>query len=231
MTILVKKDINLSTAATSFLQEYLEHIQAVNQKDIYEGLNNHQILKNKFIFKIYQLENLDLAHVDTHFDGKQLQVFANIWNEESTNIGSIILDDDLKSALKQDSYPTLLIHGGPFKEVVTDEYGDDKIVDGVEPYHLTLEIHQSEPRNSSIQKLDTAYHQAFKTENSLVNFAKNLIRCFAVLGLIMGLGFMYFGFLLTGVLVIIAFFGFNLYTLLLADTHSNANVSQQRINP
>ncbi|WP_164505110.1 hypothetical protein [Companilactobacillus hulinensis] len=41
----------------------------------------------------------------------------------------------------------------------------------------------------------------------------------AVFGLLLGLGLMFLGFFLTSLMVIIAFFGVNSYTLLLADTH------------
>jgi len=131
-------------------------------------------------------------------------------------------------ALAQDSYPTLSIAGGNYKKVVTDEYGEDSIVDGFEPYQLTLAVHKAEPIDNRVEKIDTIYHYAFKSEQSLVTISKNMMRCFAIFGLLLGLGFMFLGFFLTGLMVIIAFFGVNSYTLLLADTHMQTE--RQRVN-
>lgn len=229
MTILINKKINLTEDSDTFIQQYIDYIRDVNPKDLYEGLNNKQILKNKFIFQIYQLENLDLTNIDLHVTNNTVYVLARFWNAKIVNIGSIPLTNSLKIALAQDSYPTLSITGGSYKKVVTDEYGEDKIQDGFEPYQLTLEIHKADPIEYKSQKIDTVYHRAFKDENSLITLSKNLMRCFAVFGLVLGLGFMFLGFFLTGLMVIIAFFGVNSYTLLLADTHA-MQTQQQRIN-
>ncbi|WP_193322468.1 hypothetical protein [Companilactobacillus paralimentarius] len=43
--------------------------------------------------------------------------------------------------------------------------------------------------------------------------------CFALFGLALGLGFMFLGFFMTGLMVIVAFFGANSYTLILSDTY------------
>jgi hypothetical protein len=53
------------------------------------------------------------------------------------------------------------------------------------------------------------------------------MRCFAIFGLLLGLGFMFLGFFLTGLMVIIAFFGVNSYTLLLADAHMTQTQRQR----
>lgn len=42
---------------------------------------------------------------------------------------------------------------------------------------------------------------------------------FALIGLVLGIGFMFLGFLMTGLVVIIAFFDFNSYTLLLSNSY------------
>ncbi|WP_338214508.1 hypothetical protein [Companilactobacillus muriivasis] len=228
MTILINKNINLSADSKTFIEQYINYVHDVNPKDIYEGLNNKQILKNKFIFQIYQLENLDLADVDLHVTNNTVYVLARFWNSKIINIGTIPLTKGLKMALAQDSYPTLSIAGGNYKKVVTDEYGEDSIVDDFEPYQLTLAVHKAEPIDNRVEKIDTIYHYAFKSEQSLVTISKNMMRCFAVFGLLLGLGFMFLGFFLTGLMVIIAFFGVNSYTLLLADTHMQTE--RQRVN-
>ncbi|CAJ1178149.1 hypothetical protein [Companilactobacillus nantensis] len=228
MTILINKKINLNEDSDTFIQQYIEYLQDVNPKDLYEGLSNKQILKNKFIFKINQLENLDLVNVDLHITNNVIYVLARFWNSKIINVGAIPLTKSLKMALAQDSYPTLAIDGGNCKKVVTDENGEDTIIDYFEPYQLTLQIHKAEPVNCNVEKIDTLYHRTFKSEQSLITISKNLMRCFAVFGLLLGLGFMFLGFFLTGLMVIIAFFGVNSYTLLLADTHMQTQ--QQRVN-
>ncbi|MFC6177645.1 hypothetical protein ACFQAV_12575 [Companilactobacillus huachuanensis] len=228
MTILINKNINLSADSETFVKKYINYVHGVNPKDIYEGLNNKQILKNKFIFKIYQLENLDLADVDLHVTNNTVYVLARFWNSKIINIGTVPLTKGLKLALAQDSYPTLAISGGSFKKVVTNEYGEDSVVDCFEPYQMTLMVHKAEPIDNHVEKIDTIYHYAFKSEQSLVTISKNMMRCFAIFGLILGLGFMFLGFFLTGLMVIIAFFGVNSYTLLLADTHMQTQ--RQRVN-
>ena len=227
MTILIKKNITLTEDSTSFIQKYINYVKDVNPKDLYEGLDNKQILKNKFIFQLYQLENLDLANVDLHIANNKIYILTSFWNSEIKNIGSIPLSNSLKIALNQDFYPTLKITGGNYKKVVTNEYGEDNVIDYFEPYQLTLEIHRADPREYKSQKIDTIYNRAFKSEQSLITLSKALMRCFAVFGLLLGLGFMFLGFFLTGLMVIIAFFGVNCYTLLLADTHMQTQ--RQRI--
>jgi len=219
MTILINKKITLTGDSATFIQRYIDHVNDVNPDDLYEGLNNKQILKNKFIFKLYQLENLDLANVDLHVANNTVYVLARFWNSDIINVGSIPLTNGIKLALAQESYPTLSITGGNCKKVVTDEYGEDHIEDDFEPYQLSLEIHQADPVDYKSEKIDTLYHRAFKSENSLITLSKNLMRFFAIFGLILGLGFMFLGFFITGLMVIIAFFGVNSYTLLLADVH------------
>lgn len=228
MTILINKKINLTEDSDTFIQQYIDYLQDVNPKDLYEGLSNKQILKNKFIFKINQLENLDLVNVDLHITNNTIYVLARFWNSKIIKVGAILLTKSLKMALAQDSYPTLAISGGNYKKVVTDENGEDIIVDGFEPYQLILQIHKAEPVNYNVEKIDTLYHRTFKSEQSLITISKNLMRCFAVFGLLLGLGFMFVGFFLTGLMVIIAFFGVNSYTLLLADTHMQPQ--RQRVN-
>lgn len=228
MTILINKKINLTKDSDAFIQQYIEYLQDVNPKDLYEGLSNKQILKNKFIFKINQLENLDLVNVDLHVTNNTIYVLGRFWNSKIVNLGAIPLTKPLKMALAQDSYPTLSISGGNYKKVVTDKNGEDTIVDHFEPYQLILQIHKAEPINYNVEKIDTLYHRTFKSEQSLITISKNLMRCFAVFGLLLGLGFMFLGFFLTGLMVIIAFFGVNSYTLLLADTHMQPQ--RQRVN-
>jgi len=228
MTILINKKITLTEDSNTFIQQYINHVHDVNPNDLYEGLNNKQILKNKFIFKIYQLKNLDLANIDLHIADNTVYVLARFWNSKIINVGSIPLTNGVKIALAQDSYPTLSISGGHCKTVITDEYGEDKIEDSFEPYQLSLEIHQADPIDYKSEKIDTLYHQTFKSEASLISLSKNLMRFFAIFGLILGLGFMFLGFFLTGLMVIIAFFGVNSYTLLLADVHMQPQPQSQR---
>lgn len=219
MTILTKKELFLTEDSEAFIQNYVDYLHEVNPKDIYEGLSNKQILKNKFIFKLYQLENLDSINVDLHIANNTVYVLARFWNSKIVKIGSIPLTNSLKMALANESYPALNITGGNYKKVVTNEFGEDHIEDRFEPYHLTLVIYKADTTNYKSAQIDSVYHRAFKTEQSLITLSKNLMRCFAVFGLVLGLGFMFLGFFLTGLMVIIAFFGVNSYTLLLADTH------------
>ncbi|PMD67831.1 hypothetical protein [Companilactobacillus nuruki] len=219
MTILTNKKITLNKDTRTFIQEYINYVRDVNPEDIYEGLNNKQIIGNKFIFKMYQLENLDLANVDLHIENNRVFVLARFWNSQIINIGSIPLSGSLKIILNQEFYPILKITGGKYKKVVTDTYGEDTIVDDFEPYQLTLEIHKADQTTYKSQRIDEIYHRTFKNEHQLVTLSKNLMRCFAIFGLLLGLGFMFLGFFLTGLMVIIAFFGVNSYTLLLADVH------------
>lgn len=229
MTILIKKNINLAEDANAFINKYIDYLQDVNPKDLYEGLNNKQILKNKFIFQLYQLENLDLTNVDLHITNNTIYILASFWNSKIIKVGSLPLTNKLKMALSQNYYPTLKIIGGNYKKVVTNEYGEDHIEDGFEPYQLALEIHQADTTEYKSQKIDAVYHAAFKDEHSLITLSKNLMRCFAIFGLLLGLGFMFLGFFLTGLMVIIAFFGVNSYTLLLADAHMT-QTQRQRIS-
>lgn len=228
MTILINKKINLTEDATPFIHDYLKHISSVNPGDIYEGLSDKQILKNKFIFKIYELENLDLVDIDLHVEKNQIYVLARFWNSKIINIGSIPLTNGLKIALNQELYPTLKIIGGNYKKVVETDFDKNIIVDGFDQYQLVLEVHQADLTEYKSQKIDKIYQQTFKDEHSLIALSKNLMRCFAVFGLLLGLGFMFLGFYLTGLMVIIAFFGVNSYTLLLADTHLQEQ--SQRVN-
>lgn len=228
MTILINKKITLTKDSSTFIQEYINYVKDVNPEDLYEGLNNKQLLKNKFIFKMYQLENLDLTNVDLHITNNTVYVLARFWNSKIINIGSIPLTNSLKIALNQDYYPTLTITGGNYKKVVTNEYGEDEVIDGFEPYQLTLDVHQADQTEYKSQKIDTLYHRTFKNERSLITYSKIFMLCIAIFGLILGLGFMFLGFFLTGLMVIIAFFGVNSYTLLLADSHMQ--MERQRTN-
>ncbi|KRN99290.1 hypothetical protein [Companilactobacillus kimchiensis] len=226
MTILIKKKLFLTEDSVPFIQNYINYIHEVNPNDIYEGLNDKQILKNKFIFQIYQLENLDSINIDLHITTDKVYVLARFWNSKIIKIGSIPLTNGLKIALAQDSYPTLTITGGNFKKVITNKYGEDEVIDEFEPYQISLAVHKADPIDYKSAQIDTLYHRAFKSENSLITLSKNLMRFFAVFGLLLGLGFMFLGFFLTGLMVIIAFFGVNSYTLLLADTHMQTQRQQ-----
>ncbi|WCG34832.1 hypothetical protein [Companilactobacillus farciminis] len=230
MTVLFNEKINLTEDATRFINEYIDYVKELNHKDLFEGLKDKQILKNKFIFKMYQLENLDSAMVDIHVANNRVYVLASVWTSKVITIGSIPLTPKLKLALSNNYYPKLSITGGFFKQVVPDDFDKDKIVDGFDPYQLTLEIHKADMTVYKSQKIDSVYHAAFKTENSLITVSKNLMRCFAVFGLLLGLGFMFLGYMLTGLLVIIAFFGVNSYTLIIADTHMQTQPQRQRIS-
>lgn len=77
MTILFKKKLFLTEDANEFIEGYLDYIRDVNPEDIYEGLTDKQILKNKFIFKIYQLENLDSLNVKWVISNNKVSVKAN----------------------------------------------------------------------------------------------------------------------------------------------------------
>ena len=52
MTVLFNEKINLTEDATRFINEYIDYVKELNHKDLFEGLKDKQILKNKFIFKI-----------------------------------------------------------------------------------------------------------------------------------------------------------------------------------
>lgn len=138
------------------------------------------------------------------------------------------MSQGFRNVSEQDSYPTLKISGGEYKKVVTNEFGEDTIKTYFEPYQLTLELHKADSTVYKSQKIDTLYHSAFKTESSLVKTAKLLMSFFAVFGLVLGLGFMFAGFFLTGLMVIIAFFGVNSYTLLISG--SRLTPQHQTIN-
>ena len=226
MTILLNKKLTLTEDSNSFIQQYIDYVQTVDPRNIYECLTDKQILKNKFIFQIYQLKNLDLANISLDSTTNQLNIMIKFWNSTPIKLGSLTSNDQLKQELAAGAYPTLKITGGNYKKVVTDEYGDDQIQDFFEPYNVVLELHEADTINYQSKKIDTAYHYAFKSENSLISLAKILMRCFAVFGLLLGLGFMFVGFFLTGLMVIIAFFGVNSYTLLLADSHMQTQRQQ-----
>src|SRR5699024_7484374 len=162
------------------------------------------------------------AMVDVHVANNRVYVLASVWTSKVITIGSIPLTPKLKLALSNNYYPKLSITGGFFKQVVPDDFDKDKIVDGFDPYQLTLEIHKADMTVYKSQKIDSVYHAAFKTENSLITVSKNLMRCFAVFGLLLGLGFMFLGYMLTGLLVIIAFFGVNSYTLIIIQRPQNS---------
>jgi len=72
MTILLKKEITLTEDATPFIENYIPYVHSLNPVDLYEGKKDKQILKNKFIFQIYQLTNLDLANVSLDLTDKIL---------------------------------------------------------------------------------------------------------------------------------------------------------------
>lgn len=219
MTILIKKNITLTEDAQVFIQKYINYIGEVNPADIYEGLTDKQILKNKFIFKISQLNNLDLANIDLHITNNTVYILASVWNSKVIKIGTVALTNQLKLALSHGYYPSLQISGGNCKKVITTEYGEDTISNDFVPHQLKLVVHQADTKQYHSQKIDSIYQSTFKNENSLISLAKNLMRCFAVFGLLLGIGFMFLGFFLTGLMVVVAFFGVNSYTLLLADTH------------
>jgi len=220
MTILIKKELTLTEDSISFIEKYIKYIHDVNPSDLYEGKSNKQIIKNKFIYQIYQLYNLDLANIKLDITKEKVLVITRLWNSDPTVIGSMPIDQELKDSLSQGSYPTLRITGGNYKRVVADKYGKDQVRDYFEPYGIILELHEVEDTTYQSSKIDKFYSKTFKTEHSLITFAKVLMCCFAIFGLIMGLGFMFLGFFLTGLMVIIAFFGVNSYTLLLADSYN-----------
>ncbi|WP_334351790.1 hypothetical protein [Companilactobacillus sp. HBUAS56257] len=219
MTILFNKKITLSEDAPAFFEKYIHYVHTINPQDLFEGKKNKQILKNKFIFKIHQLANLDSANLSLKTTDKNLEVYAEFPRQVAVKIGTYPINRYLKRILVQGAYPTVRIMGGRFKKVVPTDFDKDIIVDGVEPYGIILELHQPEVANEKIRKIDTLYHYVFKSEYSLVSVSKILMCCFAIFGLALGLGFMFLGFFMTGLMVIVAFFGVNSYTLILSENY------------
>ena len=221
MTILLKKEITLTEDATPFIENYIPYVHSLNPVDLYEGKKDKQILKNKFIFQIYQLTNLDLANVSLDLTDKNINVLARFGGSEAIKLGSLPINDEIRELISQGTYPYLRVIGGNYKKVVTNEDDKDVIEDCSEPYGIILEFHEVDNFDYKSKQIDVMYHNTFKTERSLVNTSKVLMCCFALLGLIIGLGFMFLGFFATGLMVIIAFFGVNSYTLIISQSVEN----------
>lgn len=219
MTILLTKQLALTEDATPFIEQYIDYVRALNPHDLYEGMKDKQILKNKFIFEIHQLKNLDLANINFDMKTDHINVTACLWDSKPVNLGELPLSAEYRRYIAQGAYPTLKITGGNYKKVVTNDDDKDVIEDHVEPYGIILELHEADTTDYRSKKIDTIYQATFKTEHSLITLSKNMMRCFAIFGLLLGLGFMFLGFFLTGLMIIIAFFGVNSYTLLIADIH------------
>jgi len=218
MTNLLSKNLNLTKNANHFITKYIKYVKTINPNDVFEGKNDKQILRNKFIFKIQQITNLDSANISLHLTSKNIEVLAKIPDSKATIIGTYPLNSELEKMINHGAYPTIRITGGQYKEVVSGSF-EDKISNGFEPYGIVLELHQPEIVNEKIKQFDKLYHHTFKNEQSLVNLSKILMSLFALIGLVLGIGFMFLGFLMTGLVVIIAFFGFNSYTLLLSNSY------------
>ncbi|GEO59292.1 hypothetical protein [Companilactobacillus bobalius] len=219
MTILFDKKLTLNEDSTTFIENYINYVRTINPEDLYEGKKDKNILKNKFIFRIHQLANLDSAIVSLNILDKKINVLARIPGFETVVIGSYPLNSHLKKIMSQEVYPTIKITGGRYKKVVPTDFDKDIIKNGFEPYGIILQLHQVENVVYKSRKIDVIYKYVFKSERSLVNVSKILMLCFALFGLALGLGFMFLGFFMTGLMVIVAFFGVNSYTLILSDTY------------
>lgn len=86
MTNLLSKNLNLTKNANHFITKYIKYVKTINPNDVFEGKNDKQILRNKFIFKIQQITNLDSANISLHLTSKNIEVLAKIPDSKATII-------------------------------------------------------------------------------------------------------------------------------------------------
>ncbi|USR89096.1 hypothetical protein LPKW2_16605 (plasmid) [Lactiplantibacillus pentosus] len=135
---MIEEPIQASTKLNEFMGRYIDYVKRIDSRDVYEGLSDKRIKKNKFIFKIYELEDVDYLNVKLRIVDTDVHILAAYFNSEYVEIGTLPLSKKLVDYIKLDHFVTIHIQGGNFKRNIIDDEGNYSVSNGSEPYSLSL---------------------------------------------------------------------------------------------